>query len=125
MKKPDIVILAICAILLVIGGIYLVTRTTDAPTVANLPLGDSDISLDPNNVTVPQLGTNATSTTLLTNPTSETGTSTPAGTVSLDAVPYTGISSGAKVYVFMLAMVVWTGGISFYLVRRKALALNK
>ncbi|MDQ3077140.1 MAG: hypothetical protein M3Q63_03775 [bacterium] len=123
MKKPDIVILAICAVLLVIGGVYLVTRTTDAPTVANLPMGDSDISLDPNNVNVPQLGTNATSTTLLTNPT--TGTSTTAGTVSLDAVPYTGISSGAKVYLFMLAMAVWTGGISFYLVRRKALALNK
>ncbi len=122
MKKPDIVILAICAILLVIGGIYLVTRTTNAPTVANLPLGESDISLDPNNVTVPRLDSGATSTTALTNPASDLGRASTS--VSLSSVPYTGISSGAKVYLFMLAMAVWTGGISFYLVRRKALALK-
>lgn len=47
--------------------------------------------------------------------------------VYLSEIPYTGtgIGSTIKIGLFVLGLAAWTGGLAFFLVRRKALALQK
>ncbi len=50
------------------------------------------------------------------------GSTTATSSISLDQVPYTGISSNAKVFLFMFALALWSAGLSYFIVRRKALS---
>ena len=53
-----------------------------------------------------------------------TGGPTQTGGVYLSQVPYTGIGSNGKIVLFLLALLGWSGFVSYFLMRRKAKRLG-
>jgi hypothetical protein len=47
---------------------------------------------------------------------------TASSSVALNTVPYTGIGDYMGVYTFVLALMAWSGGLGYMIVRRKALS---
>jgi hypothetical protein len=98
----------------VMDGSIAVSAYASGSTTFNVCEDNSDTACVPVYVTV-----NYSSTTPFAN----VGTSTNAtSSISLNDVPYTGISSAAKTYMFMFGLAIWSAGISYFIVRRKALS---
>lgn len=139
MTRNDTIILVTASLILLIGVFVGFSRVTNEPVARNTPSeNNSSLGLNPDDSTTARINPNTVNSenVIGLNQVPETGKRSYAkdkdysygndmnveATVSLTQVPYTGVSSNAKVYLFLLAMAVWTGGISFFLVRRKALA---
>lgn len=122
MTRNDMIILVVSCAILVVGGFVVLNKTVDQRIATegidsrSLALDESSFLLNPNDLTAPLVDTNRGTSTEVTSQ----GTST----VYLTQVPYTGMSSNIKVFLFVLGMSAWTGGLAYFLVRRKALMLK-